>query len=119
MAICSTHSGRQRASSLAIELPQLLVYRLDQAETITPLIPAACLRSGSQLRTEHISGAPWRMLPPAGRAFVTGSLLQQASEAEVLLYPGTKLKVVDSMDMGGGLYMVHLMEVAVAVELLK
>ena len=88
----STVVVRESASSLAIELPQLLVYRLDQAETITTLIPAACLRSGSQLRTEHISGAPWRMLPPAGRAFVTGSLLQQASEAEVQALP-TRLEV--------------------------
>ena len=88
----STVVVRESASSLAIELPQLLVYRLDQAETITTLIPAACLRSGSQLRAEHISGAPWRMLPPAGRAFVSGSLLQQASEAELQALP-TKLEV--------------------------
>jgi hypothetical protein len=43
----------------------------------------------------------------------------EASEAEVLLYPGTKLRVVDSMDMGSGLYMVHLMEVLMSVELFK
>jgi len=42
-----------------------------------------------------------------------------ASEAEVLLFPGTKLKVVDAMDMGGGLYQVHLREVSVPVKLLK
>ena len=47
-----------RSTSLVIELPQLLVYRLDAAETITTSVPAACLRSGSQLRAEHISG-PW------------------------------------------------------------
>ena len=42
----------------------------------------------------------------------------EASEAEVLLYPGTKLKVVDTMDMGGGLFMVQLEEVAVPVKLI-
>jgi hypothetical protein len=42
-----------------------------------------------------------------------------ASEAEVLSYPGTKLRVVDSMDMGGGLFMVHLEEVEVPIELMK
>ena len=94
----STVVVRESASSLAIELPQLLVYRLDQAETITTLIPATCLRSGSQLRAEHISGAPWRMLPPAGRAFVSGSLLQQASEAEVQVLP-TKLEVSLQQDI--------------------
>merc|ERR1712083_1081524 len=30
------------------------------------------------------------------------------AEAEVLIYPGTKFKVVDAMDSGNGLYMVHL-----------
>ena len=42
-----------------------------------------------------------------------------ASEAEVLLYPGTKLKVVDTMDMGGGLFQVHLKEVEVPIQLIK
>ena len=42
-----------------------------------------------------------------------------ASEAEVLSYPGTKLRVVDSKDMGGGLFMVHLEEVEVPIELMK
>jgi len=42
-----------------------------------------------------------------------------ASEAEVLLYPGTKLKVVDAMDMGSGLYMIHLEEMDVPIELIK
>ena len=37
-------------------------------------------------------------------------------EAEVLLYPGTLLEVVASMDMGGGLFQVHLREVAVPAE---
>jgi len=41
------------------------------------------------------------------------------SEAEVLLFPGTKLKVVDAMDMGHGLYQVHLQEVDLPVQLLK
>merc|ERR1712194_123380 len=30
------------------------------------------------------------------------------SEAEVLIYPGTKFRVVDSMDHGGGLFIVQL-----------
>ena len=34
-----------------------------------------------------------------------------ASEAEVLLYPGTRLKVIGSMEMDGGLFQVHLREV--------
>ena len=42
-----------------------------------------------------------------------------ASEAEVLLYPGTKLKVVDAMDMGGGLFQVHLREVPLTVAVFK
>ena len=33
-----------------------------------------------------------------------------ASEAEVLLFPGTKLVVVDNLDMGNGLFQVHLRE---------
>ena len=41
------------------------------------------------------------------------------SEAEVLIYPGTKLRVVDSMDMGGGLFMVHLEEIEIPTELMK
>lgn len=48
------------------------------------------------------------------------SIFQGAtSEAEVLLFPGTKLRVIDSMDMGNGLYQVHLQEVAVPVKLVK
>ena len=34
-------------------------------------------------------------------------------EAEVLLFPGTMLEVVSSMDMGAGLFQVHLREVVV------
>jgi hypothetical protein len=41
------------------------------------------------------------------------------SEAEVLLFPGTKLEVVDVADMGHGLYQVHLKEAAVPVQLFK
>tara|TARA_B110001452_G_scaffold252804_1_gene242953 strand:+ start:27 stop:221 length:195 start_codon:yes stop_codon:yes gene_type:complete len=50
---------------------------------------------------------------------------QNASEAEVLLYPGVKLRVVDSMDMGGGaaaclfMDMVHLQEMDVPVQLVQ
>ena len=43
----------------------------------------------------------------------------EANEAEVLIYPGTKLRVVDSMDMGGGLFMVHLEELEIPTELMK
>ena len=74
---------RESSTSLVLELPQLLVYRLDMAETISTSVPAACLRSGSQLRPEHIAGAPFRMMPPAGRAMVGGSLLIHAQEASV------------------------------------
>jgi hypothetical protein len=41
------------------------------------------------------------------------------SEAEVLLFPGTKLRVVDSMDMGSGLKMVHVEEIELPTELIK
>ena len=43
----------------------------------------------------------------------------EASEAEVLLYPGTMLKVVGSMEMGGGLFQVHLREMPPAVAVFK
>jgi hypothetical protein len=43
----------------------------------------------------------------------------EASEAEVLLYPGTKLHVVGSIDMGQGLFQVHLREVEVPMGLVK
>jgi hypothetical protein len=43
----------------------------------------------------------------------------EESEAEVLLYPGTKLKVVGSMEMGGGLFQVHLREVPLTVAVFK
>ena len=56
----------------------------------------------------------------AGVDLVRYSIFQgDASEAEVLLYPGTKLKVVDAMDMGSGLHMIHLEQVHVPVELMK
>ena len=38
-------------------------------------------------------------------------------EAEVLMYPGTKLRVKDSMAMGDGLFMVHLEQIDVPVSL--
>ena len=40
-------------------------------------------------------------------------------EAEVVLFPGTKLEVVDTLDMGNGLFQVHLREMATPVELFK
>ena len=43
----------------------------------------------------------------------------EANEAEVLIYPGTKLRVVDSMDMSSGLFMVHLEEIEIPTELMK
>jgi len=43
----------------------------------------------------------------------------EKSEAEVLLFPGTKLRVLDSMAMGSGLFMVHLEEVEVPIDLFK
>ena len=42
-----------------------------------------------------------------------------ADRRSVLLYPGTKLRVVDTMNMGGGLFQVHLKEVAMPVQLIK
>ena len=43
----------------------------------------------------------------------------EESEAEVLMFPGTKLRVIDSMDMGAGLFMVHLEEIEIPTELFK
>ena len=43
----------------------------------------------------------------------------QGSEAEVLLFPGTKLKVEGSMEMAPGLFQVHLKQVEVPVQLIK
>ena len=39
------------------------------------------------------------------------------AEAEVLLYPGTMLEVVDSLDVGSGLFQVHLRELDVPASL--
>jgi len=88
---------RESATVLRIELPQLLAYGLEMAETITTSVPAACVRSGAQLRAEHIGGVPFRMLPPAGRAFVGGTLLQRAQETTVKT-EATQLTVVLKQD---------------------
>ena len=40
-------------------------------------------------------------------------------EEEVLLFPGTKFEVVDTANMGHGLYQVHMRELAVPVQLFK
>ena len=48
------------------------------------------------------------------------SIFQGAeAEVEVLIFPGTKLRVVDSMDMGSGLFMVHLEEIEIPTDLMK
>lgn len=44
---------------------------------------------------------------------------QHESEHEVLLFPGTKLLVVASVDLGNGLFQVHLREVAMPVALMS
>ena len=41
----------------------------------------------------------------------------EEGEAEVLMYPGSKFKVKDTMDMGGDLFMVHLEEINLPVSL--
>ena len=41
------------------------------------------------------------------------------SEAEVLLFPGTKFEVVDATEMAPGLFQVHLREVKVPMQLIK
>ena len=71
---------RESRESLLIELPQLLTYKLTTAETITASVPSACLVSGNELQAQHIDGVPFRVLPARGRAYVTGSFLQQALE---------------------------------------
>jgi len=48
----------------------------------------------------------------SGTDIQTYSMFQQeATEAEVLIFPGTKFKVIDSLDTGNGFFMVHLLEV--------
>ena len=74
---------RESESVLRIELPQLLVYKLYAVETITASVPGACLTSGKQMRPEQIGGIPFSVLPVAGRAYVSGSLLQEALETTV------------------------------------
>ena len=74
---------RESRTTLRIQLPQLLVYKLSEAETITAAIPGACLVSGNTLQAQHVAGAPFRVLPAVGRAFLSGSLLTQAFEASV------------------------------------
>ena len=57
---------------------------------------------------------------PGMRDILRYSLFQgQQSEAEVLLFPDTKLRVRDSMDMGAGLFMVHLEEVELDIDLFR
>ena len=41
---------RESATSLLIELPQLLTYRLSTAEAITAAVPSECLISGNALQ---------------------------------------------------------------------
>ena len=41
------------------------------------------------------------------------------SEAEVLLFPGTQLEVIDVATIAPGLYQVHLKEIAVPMQLFK
>jgi len=41
------------------------------------------------------------------------------AEAEVLLFPGMKLKVIDTLEAGSGLHIIHLEEVKVPVKLVK
>jgi len=43
----------------------------------------------------------------------------QESEAEVLIFPGTKFRVVDSLDTGGDIFMVHLEEVVLPFDLFR
>ena len=74
---------REGPTLLRVQLPQLLVYKLATAETITSAVPSACLLSQNQLLEEHIGGVPFRVLPSGGRAYITGSLLQEALEATV------------------------------------
>jgi hypothetical protein len=55
-----------------------------------------------------------------GVDIVRYSIFQGAeAEVEVLIFPGTKLRVVDSMDMGSGLFMVHLEEIEIPTDLMK
>ena len=37
----------------------------------------------------------------------------------MLIFTGTKLRVVDCMDVGSGLFMVHLEEIETPIELIK
>ena len=44
--------------------------------------------------------------------------LSKGEEAETEVFPGTKLRIVHSMDMGG-LFMVHLEEIEIPTELMQ
>ena len=94
---------RESRNSLLIQLPQLLIYKLSLAETITAAIPGACLESGNALQEQHISGAPFRVLPAVGRAYLSGSLLTQAFESTVQSSSSQLLITVqdDSLSVSG------------------
>ena len=56
----------------------------------------------------------------AGVVIARHSIFQdEASEAEVLLYPGTKFLVVDCTELSSELFQVHLREVPVPVHLIS
>ena len=65
------------------------------------------------------SGLRTQFMIEASSGVDIGRFSMIASEAEVLLFPGTKLEVVDVANMGNGLHQVHLREVVMPVQLLK
>jgi hypothetical protein len=81
-----------------------------------------------QLRTKRL-GATADFLGAGGKTLLTinvqsGRDISRYSqfpdqEAEILLFPGTRLKVVDLLDPSPDLHIVQLEEVPVTVELIK
>jgi hypothetical protein len=95
---------RESYTRLSIQLPQLLIYKLDQgAERITAAIPRACLLSGNELRAAdgHIANAPFSVLPAVGRAYVSGSLLNDAREVTVQMSASQlRVRLLDDIFVG-------------------
>ena len=95
---------RESYTTLAVQLPQLLIYKLDQgAERITAAIPPACVLSGNELRAAdgHITNAPFSVLPAVGRAYVSGTLLNDAREVTVqTAYSQLQVRLFDDIFVG-------------------
>jgi hypothetical protein len=59
------------------------------------------------------------LCPLCSPSVVAANLTKGRPPFKVLLYPGTKFRVVGSMDMGSGLFMVQLQQVDTPVALFQ